>query len=412
MESSELAGIDTAPLPATRFSRSARFPTLGSIGPVAAVFLCGLFAFLDLYATQPLLPLLAHIYHASKAQVGLTISASTLGVAISAPLLGIFAEGLSRRRVILTSLFALVVPTVLASTSHSLGMLIFWRFLQGILVPGIFAMTITYITEQWGADSVALVMSLYVSGTALGGFLGRVVTGLAAEHLRWQASFVILGSLTFAGALAVAYWLPQERKPVAMADAAGSSASRLAPMLSHLGNRKVLATCLAGFNVLFSLVAIFTYVTFYLVAPPFRLSISAVSYLFVVYLVGLIATPAAGTLLPRIGLKTGMVGANLLSFSGAALTLVPSLPVVIFGLGLMCTGVFISQACATSYLREATPAGGRAAAIGLYVCCYYIGGTMGGVIPSYAWKLGAWPACVAVVAIVQSITILVAVREW
>ena len=106
MESSELAGIDTAPLPATRFSRSARFPTLGSIGPVAAVFLCGLFAFLDLYATQPLLPLLAHIYHASKAQVGLTISASTLGVAISAPLLGIFAEGLSRRRVILTSLFA------------------------------------------------------------------------------------------------------------------------------------------------------------------------------------------------------------------------------------------------------------------------------------------------------------------
>ncbi len=410
VQSSELGGIDTAPLPAARFSRAARFPTLGSAGPVAAVFLCGLFAFLDLYATQPLLPLLAHIYHASKAEVGLTISASTLGVAISAPLLGIFAEGLSRRRVILTSLFMLVVPTMLASTSHSLGMLIFWRFLQGLLVPGIFAMTITYITEQWGADSVALVMSLYVSGTALGGFLGRVVTGLAAEHLRWQASFVILGGLTIAGALAVAYWLPKERKISSVAN--GDAASRFAPMLSHLGSRRVLATCLAGFNVLFSLVAIFTYVTFYLVASPFNLSISAVSYLFVVYLVGLVATPAAGTLLPRIGLKTGMVAANLLSFCGAALTLIHSLPVVIFGLGLMCTGVFISQACATSYLREATPTGGRAAAIGLYVCCYYIGGTAGGVIPSYAWKLGAWPACVALVAIVQFITIAVALREW
>ncbi len=411
-----LSASSIPPLPEStsrpgRLSRSTRFPTLGGPGPIAAVFLCGLFAFLDLYATQPLLPLLARLYHASKAQVGLTISASTLGVAISAPLLGIFAEGLSRRRVILASLFMLVVPTLLASTSHSLGVLIFWRFLQGLLVPGIFAMTITYITEQWGADSVALVMSLYVSGTALGGFLGRVITGLAAEHLQWQASFLILGGLTLVGAVAVAGWLPPAKSTAGIGSAVGT-AGRFGPMLAHLGNRKVLATCLAGFNVLFSLVAIFTYVTFYLVAPPFNLSISAVSYLFVVYLVGLIATPAAGVLLPRIGLKTGMVAANLLSFSGAAITLIHSLPYVIFGLGLMCTGVFISQACATSYLREATPLGGRAAAIGLYVCCYYVGGTMGGVVPSYAWKLGAWPACVALVAVVQCVTIVVALREW
>ncbi len=357
--------------------------------------------------------MLANLYHASKAQVGFTISASTLGVAIAAPLLGIFTEHLSRRRVILTSLFALIVPTMLAATSHSLGALVFWRFLQGIVIPGIFAMTITYITEQWGADSVALVMSVYVSGSALGGFVGRLVTGLAADHLQWQTSFVILGSFTLLGALAVARLLPVE-KAVALTSASppAEKASKLLPMLSHLANARVMVTCWAGFNVLFSLVAVFTYVTFYLVAPPFSVSISTLSYLFVVYLVGLVATPAAGVLLPRIGLRTGMVAANLLSLTGVALTLVHQLPVVVLGLALICTGVFISQACATSYLREATPFGGRAAAIGLYVCCYYIGGTVGGVVPSYAWKLGGWPACVVLVAAVQAVTISVAIWGW
>jgi YNFM family putative membrane transporter len=389
-----------------RFSTRQRFPTLGPPRAIFAVFLCGLFAFLDLYATQPLLPLLAHLYHASKAQVGLTVSASTLGVAIAAPLLGIFAERISRRRVIIVSMFALVVPTVLAATSQSLHMLVMWRFLQGLIIPGIFAITITYITEEWGVDSVALVMSLYVSGTALGGFLGRMVTGLIAAHFAWQYSFAAAGGLTLLGALAVSRWLPAER-PRSVHPSALSHG-----FLSHLRNPKVLVTCWAGFNVLFSLVAVFTYVTFYLVAPPFGLSIQALSYLFVVYLVGLLVTPGAGFLLQRVGLRVGMVGANLLSFTGVLFTLVQSLPVVVVGLALACTGVFISQACATSFLREAAPTGGRAAAIGLYVCCYYIGGTVGGVVPSYAWKLGGWPACVLLIGAVQWLTIGVALVGW
>jgi hypothetical protein len=48
---------------------------------VLAPFVCGMFAFIDLYCTQPLLPLLSGVFHASEAKVSLTISASTLGVA-------------------------------------------------------------------------------------------------------------------------------------------------------------------------------------------------------------------------------------------------------------------------------------------------------------------------------------------
>jgi predicted MFS family arabinose efflux permease len=184
------------------------------------------------------------------------------------------------------------------------------------------------------------------------------------------------------------------------------------PMLHHLRNPRLLTTYLVGFNVLFSLVGIFTYITFYLAAPPFSLSTAKLSLLFVVYLVGLVATPLAGALLPRVGLRTGITGSILLSLAGVLLTLVHSLPAVVAGLALCCTGVFISQSCATSYLREAAPEASRSSAVGMYVACYYIGGTVAGVAPSLVWKLGGWTACAAMVAVIDVVSIVIARRGW
>ena len=180
----------------------------------AAVTLCGVCAFLELYCTQPLLPLLARLFHASKTGVGMTVSAATLGVAVSAPVFGALAERLPRKRVILISLLGVSVPTLLAATSQTLGQLIFWRFLQGVTVPGIIAVVITYIGEEWPPEKVALIMSFYVSGTALGGFIGRVSSGILADRYSWRISFLALGLASFAGAAAVAAWLPKgQRRP-------------------------------------------------------------------------------------------------------------------------------------------------------------------------------------------------------
>ncbi len=271
---------------------------------VVGVFVCGLVAFLTLYATQPLLPLFETLFHASKSAVGWTVSASTLGVAIAAPLLGTFTERANRKRVILISILLLAVPTCAAATSHSLGWLVFWRLLQGLITPGVFATTIAYITETWPPASVAPVMSIYVSGTALGGFSGRAITGVMADRLGWRAAFLLLGIVSLAGAGLVAWLLP-DRPRAHLSGSRPSSGGIAATMLSHLRNKRLLTTYLVGFNVLFSLVGVFTYITFYLAAPPFSLSTTKLSELFVVYLVGLVATPLAGALLPRVGLRAG-----------------------------------------------------------------------------------------------------------
>jgi predicted MFS family arabinose efflux permease len=383
---------------------------------VAAVALCGVCAFLELYSTQPLLPLLTRLFHASKTGVSLTVSAATLGAAFSAPIFGSLVERLPRKRVIVACLTGIALPTLLAATSTSLVQLIFWRFLQGMMVSGIVAVVVTYIGEEWPPNRIALVMSIYVSGTALGGFLGRITTGVLADWFSWRVSFLCIGFVALAGACAVAAWLPHgHRRPTLPA----LSATRLSwfPQLwSQAGilfrNHRLIATYAVGCNVLFSLVAVFTWITFHLSAPPFLLSTAALSSLFFVYLIGLVITPVAGYIITHVGLRAGIAGAIVCSMTGVLLTLAPSLSVVILGLTLVCTGSFISQAASQSHLRVAAPPEMRVTAAGLYITCYYIGGTAAGVVPGIFWAMGKWPACVAFILAMQAVALTIALVGW
>lgn len=377
----------------------------------AAVTLCGVCAFLELYCTQPLLPLLAHIFHASKTGVGMTVSAATLGVAIAAPIFGALTERLPRKRVIVYSILGVSIPTILAATSTSLAQLIFWRFLQGIMVPGIIAVVVTYIGEEWPPERVALIMSFYVSGTALGGFIGRISAGILADYFSWRVSFLALGLASLVGTAAVAAWLPHGRRRTHHNPSAVPPAF-LFQVQQMFRNRRLIATFAVGFNVLFSLVGVFTWITFYLAAPPFSLSITALSSLFFVYLIGLIVTPFAGYLITRIGLRAGIGGAICCAIAGVLLTLSDSLPIVILGLAALSSGVFIAQTASQSHLRVASPPEARVTAAGIYITCYYLGGTAAGVVPGAFWAWGKWPACVAFIVLMQLIALTIALIGW
>src|SRR5204863_165057 len=56
--------------------------------PTVPVMLAGFAAFVGLYATQPLLPLLARVFRASSFEVSLTITAPPIAVALAAPAIG------------------------------------------------------------------------------------------------------------------------------------------------------------------------------------------------------------------------------------------------------------------------------------------------------------------------------------
>src|SRR6185295_19235812 len=96
----------------------------------AAVGIPGFCAFLILYSPQSLLPLLAQEFGATPADISLTMTATALAIAMSAPFAGAIADMIGRKRVIVASLLLLTIPSAMLALSPSLNALIGWRFVQ------------------------------------------------------------------------------------------------------------------------------------------------------------------------------------------------------------------------------------------------------------------------------------------
>jgi MFS transporter, YNFM family, putative membrane transport protein len=372
-----------------------------------SVGLAGFSAFLHLYATQSLLPLFTRIFNAPQVEVSLTVSATTAAVALTAPIIGLLADLLGRKRIIVAAVIGLSLPTFLAATSPDLSALVGWRFCQGLFMPAIFAVTLAYISEEWASGGMAATMAAYVTGNILGGVSGRFLSGLIAAQFNWRWSFVLLGGVNLVCGMAIWYGLPPSGQFLRQK----SLQTSIHALWQNLRNRELLVVYWVGFNVLFSMVATFTYVNFYLAAPPFQLGTAALGSIFFVYLLGGIVTPVAGQWLEALGYRTTLALALVLASLGVLLTLTPRLWVVILGLAICATGIFVSQAAANSYLGNvAGPS--RSGAAGLYVGCYYAGGSMGAIIPGLLWPLGGWISCVMLIITIQWVTAGLAWKFW
>ncbi len=179
---------------------------------LTALFVTGVYTFVNFYVTQPLLPYFRVSFGASELLVSLTVSSTVLAVALTAPLLGLLSDSMGRKRVIVASSLGLTVTTALAATAANLGQLIIWRFLQGCFIPGIVAVTMAYIAEESQPRSLGSMMSTYITGTVVGGFGGRFIAGLAVTRWDWHGAFAIIGLVTLMGAVTTWWLLPRSTK--------------------------------------------------------------------------------------------------------------------------------------------------------------------------------------------------------
>jgi MFS transporter, YNFM family, putative membrane transport protein len=360
-----------------------------------AVALAGFTAFVNLYAPQSVLPLMSQEFAVGAVQISTALTASTLAVALTAPFCGAAADVLGRRRVIAVAMFALVLPSAMIGLAPDLPSLIAWRFVQGLVLPPIFVVTVAYIGEEWPAGQVVGITGTYLSATSFGGFFGRFATGVLADLADWRRAFLALAALTAVIAVAVALLLPKERRFVP----SEGLAAALRQMLSHLRNPHLIATYAIGFGVLFTFMSIFTYVSFYLAAPPFNLSPTLLGTLFVTYLAGVAVTPLTGRLVARFGRRPLAVGVIAIWIAGLMLSLVPSIPLIVAALAICAGAGFLCQSLSTSFITVSARTG-ASSAVGVYVSCYYVGGSAGSVLPGFAWNAAGWSGCVVLTALV------------
>jgi predicted MFS family arabinose efflux permease len=372
-----------------------------------AVATAGFCTFLHLYGPQALLPELARDFGVGAAEISGMITASTLAIALTAPFTGAAADVLGRKRLITAAMFAVAVPVLIEAFATSPGALIFWRFVEGLLLPPIFTVVLAYVGDEWPAREVAGAAGLYVSASSLGGFAGRMVPGFVGDLAGWRQGFVTLAIIGFVGAVIVARNLPRETH---FRKSEGFLASGK-QMLRHLSNLQLMATCAVGFGVLFNFIAIFTYVSFRLAAPPYDFTPTMLGAIFVTYLVGTVVTPWTGRVVGRFGRRALMIGVISVWLVGLVLLLAPSLAVMILGLCLCAGCGMLCQATSTAYVT-ATATVGRSSAIGLYVSSFYLGGSIGGVAAGALWHAAGWWAVVALCMSVVTAMGMIIVFVW
>ena len=365
--------------------------------------LIGMFAFLQVYSVQAILPVLITDFAATEVQAGMVVGATILAIAIMSPFLGMLSDAVGRKVFIVGALLFLAIPTALIAQSPSIGWMGIWRFLQGFSVPGITVVTIAYIGEEFEGRAVTELMSFYVSGSVLGGFMGRFLLGHLHELIGWRAGYYVMAAMTLLGALWVTKMLPASRQFVANPN----FRSAIQTLGEHLVNRYVVTSCLLGACVLFSLVGCFTFINLHLADTPYELSTGALANIFAVYLLGVIITPLSTTLLRRFGSARTVRVAVVISMLGVLLTLVAPLWGVVIGLAVMSSGVFITQSATISYIAVNVKKG-RSLASGLYYMGYYAGGTLGAWLGGITYARGQWSLTVWLLLFVQILALLVA----
>lgn len=375
-------------------------------GPYRRAVTIGMIGFLtlvDLFATQAILPQLAVRYGVSAGEIGLAVNASTIGMAAAG--LGAAALGrrIERRRGIWISLALLAVPTTLLAFAPGLATFAALRIAQGVFMATAFTLTLTYLSERCTKTAAATALAAYVTGNVASNLVGRLVASTVAGAAGLEANFFLFAALNLAGALlayrALAITPPGHGAP-------DVPTSLLAAWRGHLTDARLLQAFAVGFLILFGFIGTFTYVGFVLAGPPLSLSMAALGLVFLAFAPSMFTTPLAGSTGSRHGAAAIVPPSLMVAVAGLALLLVARVEAIIAGLVLVAAGTFFAQAVATGYVGRAATRD-RAAASGLYLSAYYLGGLVGAALVGQVFDRAGWTSAVAANALALLLAALI-----
>lgn len=373
-------------------------------GRLLVVGLISFLTLVDLFAAQAILPSLARAYHTTPAMMGFAVNASTIGMAVAGVIVALISRHLDRRRGIWISLALLAVPTTLLASAPDITSFMLLRVAQGFCMATAFTLTMAYLAEQSSAEDTASALAAYITGNVASNLVGRVLAATVTDYLGLHANFYVFAILNLTGAALVYVSLRQTTPMQATTRTMGSP---ITVWREHLRNGALRSTFVIGFFILFAFIGTFTFVNFVLARPRISLSPMSLGLVYFVFVPAILTTPFAGYFVRRLGPRIPFWGASMVALFGLPLLLSENLGAVLSGLVLVGAGTFFAQAVATGFVGRAA-ATDRAAASGIYLSCYYLGGVAGSALLGQVFDYSGWTACVIVIAITLMLCIALA----
>ncbi|MBA1420557.1 MAG: MFS transporter [Epsilonproteobacteria bacterium] len=339
--------------------------------------------FSTIYTPQAILPELQDYFDTSIAQTNLLLFGMLFVLMLATPMYAPLVRRYEKKKLMLFSIGFLACSVLVSAWASNFYWLLFSRVLQGIFIPGITAIMLSYVQEIYPKKHRGLGMGIYMAATGFGAVLGRLLAGWMTQWYGWREAFGL-----FAVLLMVAWAVMYIGLPSSKSTSNGRAIDKKM-ILSYLKSFKTLSVLLVTMVVFFSFMAVSSFVTYRLAEAPFSLDASALGNTFLVLLVAVIVSPLAGKYSDTLGrVKVLFLGIVIL-LAGIVLSTIGSYILILLGLGLVTVGMFSVQAVAPTYLGDLVPDDKATAAV-LYQTFFYFGGAMGTLLPAVAWNYGGY----------------------
>jgi MFS transporter, YNFM family, putative membrane transport protein len=371
-----------------------------------ALFAGGFNTFAILWSTQPLLPEIAKEFHISPAVSSLTLSSTTIALAISMLFVGSLSEVFGRKSVMTLSLIASSILAILTALSPNFHFLLIFRIIQGVMLAGLPAVAMAYLGEEIEPSNLGLAMGLYISGNSIGGMGGRIIGGVLTDLFDWKIALVGIGILSLLASLLFWFTLPKSNhfKPRKF-----EIKKLLKSQFSQFREPGLLYLFGIGFLLLGSFVALYNYIGFQLVAPPYSLSQTIVGFIFVVYIVGTFSSTWMGMLADQHGRSKTLQLSLLILLIGACITLNTNLWLKFIGIGIFTFGFFAGHSIASGWIGKLSTHD-KAQASSLYLFFYYAGSSVGGTVSGTFFSAYGWIGVISLIIVFTVLAISLSIR--
>lgn len=351
-----------------------------------AMFSSGLATFTVLYAVQALLPALAGDFGLSPAQASLAVSVSTFGLAVGVIPLTSLSDAVGRTSLMTASMFVSAALAIAEVFSPSFEVLLVLRALQGLALAGLQATAMSYLSEELHRGSLGSAMGLYIAGNGFGGLSGRVLAGLIVDFAGWRVALGSVAVLSVACSVVFRLTiLPSERfRPRPL---------RWRPLLASVArsctDSGLIRLYAMAFLLMSCFVTVYNFLGFRLLAPDFGVPASVVGLLFMAYLAGSVSSTVSGRLADRHGRPKVLWFAPFIALAGLALMAPHNLVSVVAGLLVFTAGSLCAHSVASGWV------GARSANLdvqgaSVYLCCFYLGNSVGGSFLGLAFESAGW----------------------
>lgn len=346
---------------------------------------CGIMV-ANLYYCQPLLGDFAEIFEVPEKSAAWINICSQLGYGLGLFFIVPVGDMVQRRTLLIWMHLFAALSVAGVALSQNIGWMYVFSVCIGLTATAcqVFVPLSAHLSSD---DERGKVIGIIMGGLLSGILLSRTLSGGAAALWGWRSVYWIAFGLMLVMAVLVYKMIPEESPGFH-----GTYRELMSSLVRLFRSQKLaresawIGACTFG-----AISAFWSTMAFFLEKPPFGYPVSIIGLFGIVGLAGALVSPLVGTIndnrgpsLPmRIGVIVMLAGYGILFFS------INSIWFVVAGIILIDVGLQSAHIPNLTRVSSLIPEA-RTRLNTIYMTSFFIGGTLGSILGSYAWNMFGW----------------------